>query len=310
MEPVSLAARKDRQEGFVSVNTSSLMALRVLADTLPFLAIDEDDATGALIVSLPTTNSRETSPIASVAASSSDMAQSTDTLLIATASELLAEPLVQDLSSGSHMLVHCSGKDRLLTQALTRRAGSRAISVTYTCDTDGNQDAQDPAWIKLSARTSNHITRKTEQRTKPTHFLDLTTPHSGTQISDLSLSIAQALPSACKQISYSSLFQHQLSLLVPLDQDILAARLQDAVLSANSLTATEEHFQGLVIQPDKISDPATPHHVTSAVHWPSNGNVKVEVRPINAQDFFSKDKTYILLGLSGKIGQSLTAWKV
>ena len=148
------------------------------------------------------------------------------------------------------------------------------------------------------------------QRTKPTHFLDLTTPHSGTQISDLSLSIAQSLPSACKQIFYSSLFQHQSSLPVPLDQDILAARLQDALSSAKSLTATEEHFQGLVIKLDKISDPATPYHITSAVHWPSNGNVKVEVRPINAQGFFSKDKTYILIGLSGKIGQSLTEWMV
>ena len=223
MEPVSLA-RKERQEGFLSVNTSSLMALRVLADTFLFLAIGKDDV-GATIVYLSTTNSREISPIASVAASSSDVAQSTDSLLIATASELLVESLAQDLPSGSHMLVHCSGKDRLLTQALSRRAASGAISVNYTCDTDDNQDAQDPGWIKLSARASNHITRKTVQRTKPTHFLDLTTLHCGTQISDLSLSIAQALPSACKQISYSSLFQHQSSLPVPLDQDILAARL-------------------------------------------------------------------------------------
>ena len=76
------------------------------------------------------------------------------------------------------------------------------------------------------------------------------------------------------------------------------------------MAATQGYFQDLVIQLDKISDPATPYHITSAVHGPSNGNVKIEVQPINAQGFFSKDKTYILIGLSGKIGQSLTALKV
>lgn len=317
VEPVSLTARKDHQNGLVSVNSSSLMALRVLADTFLFLAVGKNDVTGTQVVSLSTTNSRETSPIASVAAhvdaSSSNSMQSTDTLLIASASELLAESLVQILSSGSHMLVHCSGKDRLLAEALSRRAASEAISVTFTCDTDDNQDAQDPAWIKLSARASNYLTRRTVQLAKPTHFLDLTTAHSGTQISDLSLRIAQALPPACKQISPSSLFQHQSSLPLPLDQGILVARLQDAVSGVIFPTATsavQGHVQDLVIQLDKIHDSATPYHTTSAVHWPSNGLVKVEVRPIDTRGFFSKDKTYILIGLSGKIGQSLTEWMV
>ena len=312
VEPVSLA-RKDRQDGLVSVNSSSLMALGVLADTFLFLAIGKA-ATGTPIVSLSTTNSREISPIASVAAhvdaSSSDTAQSTDGLLIATASELLAESLVQVIPSGSHMLVHCSGRDRLLAQILSRRAASGAISVTYTCDADSNEDTKDPAWIKLSTRASNHLTRRIVQRAKPTHFLDLTIPLSGTQSSDLSLSIAQALPPACKQISHSSLLQHQSSLPLPLDQGILVARLQDAVSSAESLTAVQRHLQDLVIQLDKISDPATPYHTTSAVHWPGNGHVKVQVRPIDTRDFFSNDKTYILIGLSGKIGQSITEWLV
>lgn len=236
VEPVSLTARKEQQDRLVSVNSSTLMALRVFADTFLFLAIGQDVA-GASIVSLTTSNSREISPIASVALDASNMAQSTDSLLIATASDLLAESMVQGLPSGSHMLVHCSGRDRLLTQALSRRAASGAISVTYTCDTDDNQDAQDSAWIKLSARASNHLARRTVQRAKPTHFLDLTTSLSATEISDLGLSIAKALPSACKQISYSSVFQNQSSLPSPLNQEILVARLQDAVSGVKSLPA-------------------------------------------------------------------------
>ena len=311
VDPVSLAAGKDRQNGHVSVNSSSLMALRVLADTFLFLAVGKDDVTGVPIVCLSTTNTRETSPIASVAApvsaSGSNSMQSTDSLLVASASELLAESLVEVLSSGSRILVHCSGKDRLLAKSLSRRVASESISVTFTCDTDDNQDAQDPAWIKLSARASNYVSRRTVQMANPTHFLDLTTAHSGTQISDISLRIAQALPSACKQISPSSLFQHQSTMPLPLDAGVLVARLQDAISAASSV---QGHVEDLVIQLDKIHDPTTPYHITSAVHWPSNGHVEVEIRPIDTQGFFSKEKTYILMGLSGKIGQSLTQWMV
>ena len=317
VEPSSLAARKGHQKGLVSVDSSSLMALRVFADTFLFLSVSKNDERGALTVSLSTTNSRETSPIASVTAhkdaNGSRSMHSTDTLLIASASELLARSLLQMVPSGSHILVHCSSKDRPLAEALSRRACSEAMSVTFTCDTDDKQDAQDPAWIKLSARLSNHVMRRTVQLAKPTHFLDLTTAHSTTQISELSLHIAQALPPTCKQISPSTLFQHQSSLPVPFDQEILAARLQDAVLGAKSLTATsasQGHIQDLIIQLDKIHDPTIPYHTTSAVHWPSTGHVKVEVRPIDTRDFFMKNKTYILIGLSGKIGQSLTEWMV
>ena len=317
VEPISLAVRKDHQEGLVKVDSSSLMALRVFADTFLFLAVSKNDGRGALTVSLSTTNSRETSPIASVAAhkdaNSSSSLQSTDALLISSASELLAGSLLQIVSSGSHIMVHCSGKDRPLAEALSRRAFSEAISVTFTCDTDDKQDTHDSAWIKLSARLSNHLLRRTVQLAKPTHFLDLTTAYSTAQTSELSLHIAKALPPTCKQISPSSLFQHQSSLPVPFDRQIILARLQDAVLGVKPPTATsavQSHIQELVVQLDKIYDPTITYHTTSAVHWPSNGHVKVEVRPIDTLGFFSKDKTYILIGLSGKIGQSLTEWMV
>ena len=64
---------------------------------------------------------------------------------------------------------------------------------------------EDPAWTKLSARASNHLKQRTVQRAKSMYCLDLTTPQSATQISELSLSIAPAFGPACKQTSHSSL---------------------------------------------------------------------------------------------------------
>lgn len=48
--------------------------------------------------------------------------------------------------------------------------------------------------------------------------------------------------------------------------------------------------------------------VTSVVDWPLDGLVEVEVRPLDARRLFSADKTYLLVGLSGQMGQSLCEW--
>ncbi|KAF6834517.1 beta-ketoacyl synthase domain-containing protein [Colletotrichum musicola] len=47
---------------------------------------------------------------------------------------------------------------------------------------------------------------------------------------------------------------------------------------------------------------------TSGVRWPVDGDVEVEVRPLSGQNLFSRDKTYLLVGLTGGLGQSLAEW--
>lgn len=315
VEPASLYPHKDQQGSLVRVDSSSLMALHVLADTFLFLAVGKDVATGAPIVLLSTTNSRETTPVVRLAVpvnanSNSNMTPSADGLLIATTSELLAACLVQHLASGSHLLVHCSGKDRFLAAALSRHAALKSIRVTFTCDADDRQEAQESTWTRLSARAAKHVMRTTMNLAKPTHFLDLTTAHGGIRTSQLSLRLAQALPSGCKQIEPSSLFQPQSSLPVLHNHEILLGRFQEAVLAAAATSIAQVQFDDLVTPLNEVRNSATTYHATSAIHWPSDGLVTVDVRPLDAQGFFSKDKTYLLVGLSGKIGQSLTEWMV
>jgi len=294
--------RKECSIDLVKVESSSLMALHVVGDTFLFLGIGKGKG-GRLQVSLSTTNSCETTPVASVAAPAHVVADAdADGLLVAVASELLAESLIQQLSTESHILVHCSGRDRFLAAALSQRAAAKAVRVTFICDSQDEQ--QGATWIQLNARAPNHVVRKMLRLAKPTHYLDLT---AATSPGDLSLRIAQALPSDCTRIDPSALFQRQSSSL-PLScgQEALMDRLEDAVSSAG-------------LSPPQVQDLVTPldhlrtlshRHATSAVHWPLNGLVEVEVRPLDARGLFSKDKTYLLVGLSGQIGQSLCEWMV
>ena len=292
--------RKGYSNDFVKVESSSLGALHIVEDIFLFLGIGKGKH-GTLQVFLSTSNSCEVTPVTSVAVPAYADADA-DGLLVAVASELLAESLIQKLSTESHILVHCSGSDRFLAAALSRRAAAKGVRVTFTYDSQNEQ--QDATWIQLNVRAPNHVVRKMLRLVKPTHCLDLT---DATSPGDLSLRIAQALPSDCTGIDPSALFQRQSSSLpLSCDQKALLGRLKDAVLSAG-------------LSPPQVQDLVTPvdhlrtfshSHATSAVHWPLDGLVEVEVRPVDARSLFSKDKTYLLVGLSGQIGQSLCEWMV
>lgn len=53
-----------------------------------------------------------------------------------------------------------------------------------------------------------------------------------------------------------------------------------------------------------------PHHATSVIRWLLEEDVEVRVRPLDARRLFSQHKTYLLVGLSGEIGQSLCEWMI
>lgn len=83
-------------------------------------------------------------------------------------------------------------------------------------------------------------------------------------------------------------------------------RLEDAVSKAR---LSLPQVQDLVTPLDHLRT-LSRRHATSAIHWPLDGLVEVEVRPLDPQGLFSKDKTYLLVGLSGQIGRSLCEWMV
>ncbi|KAL9019148.1 MAG: hypothetical protein Q9185_003579 [Variospora sp. 1 TL-2023] len=307
VEQVLSVGPKDDQS-LVRIESSSLTAIHVAADTFLFLGIGKENTTKGGAAVLSTANACKTTPVASVAI---DAIESADILLIAIASELLATSMIQTVSSGSSILVHASGKDRFLAAALSRRASANAVRVTFTCDAESNDEARDPSWIHLNARSPKHVVRRALLLAKPTHFLDLT-PHTFAEPSILSLSIAQALPAGYKRIDLCGLFQHSSLLPMSCDWGSLTSRLVDAVGSAKKITMAMpvEDVQDLVIPLDQIHDLSLLNHTTSAVHWPLSGDVTVEVRPLDARQLFASDKTYFLVGLTGEIGRSICEWMI
>ncbi|KAJ5382444.1 Acyl transferase/acyl hydrolase/lysophospholipase [Penicillium concentricum] len=289
---------KEFSEDFIKVEASTLMAVRVTPDMFLYVGAGRGKD-GKLQVFVSTTNSSQAAPVASVPA---DVEADADDLLVSVASELIVSSLLDQIPNRSHMLVHCSGEDRFLAAALTKQAAARAVGVEFTCD--GQDKQRDPAWITLDVRTPNHCVRERLRQIMPTHFLDLTATPS---LSESGLRVDKFLPARCSRINPTSLYRHQSSALSQsYDHAALERLLKDAV---SRTVVFPGGVQDLVTQVDRVSA-LSYKHATYAVHWPVYGFVEIEVRPLEAEALFSKDKTYILVGLSGSMGQSLCEWMV
>ena len=313
----SSKADKDGHAAIVNVQYSSLLALRI-ADAFLYLAIGKVHAAETPVVILSTTNSRMTAPILQLPAANIGGEIDEDQILVAIMSELQAEFLIQTLPPGSSILVNCSIKDRILAKALTRRAAPNAVRVTFSCTAaeDGDVRDLDLSWIQLSNRAPRHILRKELLPVRPTHFLNLNSlPHSGIhQVSDIGSRIAQVLPSNCRVIDPLELCQSQAFLPLSLDRGALVNSLHNAIsgvkTAMSDVSVQKEQAQDMILQPNQIQKQSAPYSTTDVVRWPPNEDVQVEVHPIDGQSLFSKEKTYILFGLSGQVGQSLCEWMV
>ncbi|KAL8690546.1 MAG: hypothetical protein Q9224_004381, partial [Gallowayella concinna] len=301
-EPCLPTGKYDRD--LVRVESSSLMALHIAAGTFLFLARGTDNATQEPVVVLSSRNSCKVDPIARVVVKIARIACS---LLVAVASELLAMSLLELLSPGSRILVHCSPKDRFFAAALTRQAAANQVHVRFAC----GAQVQDPMWIELSARTPIHVLRRLLLPVNPTNFLDLTAasyPHS----SELGLRIAGTLPMGCKHIDSSSLAHHQPSLHQSGGKELLTERLEKALANTqeSATSIASEEIENLIIQPDRMFDLDASNHVANAIRWPLQGDVMVKVLPLDVKGLFSPNKSYLLVGLTGELGRSACEWMV
>ncbi|KAK8075474.1 hypothetical protein PG997_010137 [Apiospora hydei] len=270
----------------VNVKSSSVQAINVAADSFLYVSVGEETTSKDIIVALSLSNLRETVPIVSVAAGGAP--ESADRLLVGVSSELQAAALLQNVSAKSSVLVHLSGQDRVLASAIERLAAAKSIRVAFSISADQAESAT-PGTLLSSV--------------KATHFLDLV--HDG----ELSQTVARVLPSATKKISHAELSQAKSQLPPSYALDDLKTRLSEAVSRAKE--APVEGVEGLVIQVAEIGSPSMAAiHSTSAVNWAHEGQVNVQFRKLESEKLFAPDKTYLMLGLTGQIGQSLCEWMI
>jgi hybrid polyketide synthase/nonribosomal peptide synthetase ACE1 len=288
----------EANESLVRIERSSLMALRVAVDTFLFIGFGKDRATKESLLVLSRSNSNEVVPLARVPA---QLTQSSEQLIVAVASELVSASILETIPSGSSMVIHCTHSDRFFIDALSRRAATKHICLTVTTDNETSTGAQELSWIGLNARMPKQTLRQLLQLARATHYLNLTAT-----VSELSQNISAVLPVQHKEIDLAELFRTE-----PLfsgETAELTSRLEEAFGSLSDVSDIQ--VQDLVVPLHHDRGHPRPRSTTAVIDWSTSADVTVDVRSLDAQRLFSHNKTYLLVGLSGQIGQSLCDWMV
>lgn len=279
----------------IYVSHSVLCALSIARDTFLFLGIGTTGEANDTMVSLSRSNS-------SIVVASADMyvdipADQKVQFLSAVAAELLATCLIAEMPPNSTLLVHEPGQYQFFDSALTRRAADKGINVTYSTI---SSDVDAAARISISPWASERLIKMKLSATL-THFLDLSVSGAAKVTGSR---ILQSLPPGCKRIGLSTLFCGQ-SVLSEGHDIALSQALEDAVVHAKT------NMSGKALNTTRLShinDPTVSRSPATIVDWTADKTVPVKVQPLNAEHLFSSNKTYLLVGLTGHIGQSICEW--
>lgn len=266
------------------ISHSYLSAINAADEKYLFLGFGRDQASGLTAVTVADTNASTVVPIAYIAADVPS--EHVPALLTIIADELLSCSLLSKIPAGSHVLVNGVAENDAFTSILTRQMASKNITVAFSHITP---------WL------STHAVEEVLPA-DTTHFIDLAIDDDGHDISE---TIKKALPHDCKRFSAADLFHGQSRVPTQEGENTLLVSLQQAVGQAIKSNLQQS---STVIRPAQLSDHSIPKSPGSIIDWTADKSLTVEVEAINPSRLFSKNKTYVLVGLAGQLGRSIAEW--
>ena len=276
------------------VHQSILSALKIGSESFLYLAAGISRQTGETIMSLSETNSSFVTPVA--LCTSGDIPEDgASALLLGVAVELLAKYLVSEVAADSSLLIH--EPDETLASALLRHADAKGVEISFSTTNTKEYRSQ---WITLHPWASDRLIK--EQIPKSlTHFIDLSiNKDAKTTASHL----LNSLPRTCKRLDSSTLFQTE-STTPGIDTEALQSLLASAMAQAKIVGSS---VPCSTIPLDHLNNSDASTSPLTAVNWVATKAVSVQAHPVEAGGLFSKTKSYLLVGLTGQIGQSVCEW--
>ncbi|KAL6903335.1 BcPKS5, polyketide synthase [Trichoderma evansii] len=236
----------------------------------------------------------------------------TSTSLGGVAAYLLAQTILATAPRSGTVLVHEA--DQLLKDALDKEAAREDVQVVFTTATKNHTDVNNSSpYIFVHEKLPMRLVRTLLPR-NVSLLIDLS-PEPASACSDL---LVRSLPPHTAKAKAADFLRTQPGLSPHSDDDDddveqVGRALKEAwkgVATRGQLgsSSTNEQVPVLALQ-DVASSPAV-HTKLSVVDWVTTSSVRALVRPIDHGIIFRADGTYLLVGLTGELGQSLCTWMV
>ena len=222
-------------------------------------------------------------------------------ILLSVTSNLFAGYVTSVIPTGGTLVVH--EPDSFLVSALARRAAHKEIALLCTTS---KSELRGPSWIHIHPHSTNRLI-KLAIPSNASLFMNF---DKHCNVSDIGTRISKILPSHCMREDAISFFSScpmgRFESSLPGIRDLLQTAWADSEVSDFKIDAAE------TVMTHSLADiPQTDvGNAVSILDWRSDPVVPVKVQPIDSEDLFRPDRTYLLVGLSGELGRSLCQWMV
>lgn len=214
---------------------------------------------------------------------------------------MMARSILRLTSKGDTLVVH--GPHPLIASALKDMAIGDSINLCVTTSSHSNIQS---GWQHVDKNLPERLVKGLLPSTA-TKFIDLSQTSGKSETGSF---IARSLPQYCDIIDPARLFGTNTELRPFVSRDEVANELELASSKIDLLSESDTMVSRMpMIQLQSVSDNAATGG-RFAVADCTSPSVAALVRPVDEGIIFRPDKTYLLVGLSGELGQSLCKWMV
>jgi hybrid polyketide synthase/nonribosomal peptide synthetase ACE1 len=220
--------------------------------------------------------------------------------LLSIAANMYANVVIADAPANSTLLVH--DPDPVVAAALFKQAAAKKMRVFCTTS---NTEKKGPHWIYVHPQAPSRLLKKKLPKEIST-FVYVT----GKQEELLISNISKELPFGCEQRNLSAFFGTNHKVDSPSSRDFIAQYLSRGWSMARASNFAIPAPRDTVPLKDVTSYSRVKGQL-AVVDWETTSEVPVNVHAVDACDaIFKSDRTYLMVGLSGDVGQTLTQWMV
>ncbi|KAG5806456.1 hypothetical protein H9Q71_008972 [Fusarium xylarioides] len=210
---------------------------------------------------------------------------------------LVASSIFKHVSTEETLVVHDAPSH--LASALEGLAPESSVAVFFTTSDKGNAKG----WQYINSHLPERVIKAVLPKSA-TKFINLS---QNVNAKDTGRVISACLPRYCETINAERLFESGKEIRQSVSKEDVSIVFNRAFYEAKSLSSTA--IDASLISLKDISG-VSAAEVRFAVVDCTEPSVKASVRPIDDGRIFQADKTFLLVGLSGELGQSLCKWMV
>ncbi|KAL5357558.1 putative hybrid PKS/NRPS enzyme EqiS-like protein, partial [Aspergillus floccosus] len=309
----ALPSTRSSSEGLVSIRVvcSLLSALRVASGLYLFAVIGRRTDTQDTVFALSTSNDSLVQVHQDYTISIRKPSGSEKAIILRFAWELLIHAVVSNANAGDHILCRGINGDQL--QVLCRYANRQGISILMV--TDDSRLMGETNSIFIHPLEFKNVL-KAKLPSTVSGFLDLSA--SDIVEDNLHKHLISALPASCQVYTASSLF----STFSVFSERSLHKAVQGLglheLLDSIPTHAHGDNYDGYNFMADSLTSTLSQVPQLSPemedrftiIDWIADYTVLVDYEPVDKGIAFSPAKTYLLVGLTGDLGQSLCEWFV